>query len=103
MIIVYNPHNSDNLQKKLQISNSSLFLVQISFDGIRKMSLHVPAYLSLHNLIASYQSQTFDKKKGDAPMSEYADSHLTVAPHFFVYLTIFFFGTAQAIKIYHPN
>lgn len=61
----------------------------------RKLFFHVPAYLPLHNLIASYQSQTFDKKKGDAPMSEYADSHLTVAPCFFVYLTIFFFFLAQ--------
>lgn len=84
MIIVYNSHNSDNLQKQLQISNSFLFLVQISFDVIRKLSLHVPPYLPLHNLIARYQSQTFDKKKGDAPMSEYADSDLTVAPLFFL-------------------
>lgn len=88
---------------QLWISNSSLFLVQISFDGIRKLFFHVPAYLPLHNLIASYQSQTFDKKKGDAPMSEYADSRLTVAPHFLCTWQIFFFGTAQAIKIYHPN
>lgn len=82
MIIVYNLRNGDNLHMQLWISNSSLFLVQISFDGIRKLFFHVPAYLPLHNLIASYQSQTFDKKKGDAPMSEYADSRLTVAPHF---------------------
>lgn len=76
---------------QLQISDSFLFSVQISFGGFRKLFFHVPACLPLYNLIASFQSQTFDKKKGDAPMSEYADSHLTVAPHFFVYLTIFFF------------
>lgn len=69
----------------------------------RKLFFHVPAYLPPNNLIASYQSQTFDKKKGDAPMSEYADSHLTVAPHFLCTWQFFFFGTAQAIKIYHPN
>lgn len=67
---------------QLQILNSSLFLVQISFDGIRKLFFHVPTFLPLHNLTACYQSQTFDKKKGDAAISEYADSHLTVAPHF---------------------
>lgn len=67
---------------QLQISNSSLFLMRISFDGMRKLFFRVPTYLPPHNLTACYQSQTFDKKKGDAPMSEYADSHLTVAPHF---------------------
>lgn len=80
MIIVYNLHNSDNLRMQLQISNSSLVLAQISFDGIRRLVFRVPAYLPLHNLTASYQSSTFDKRKGDAPMSEYADSRFTVVP-----------------------
>lgn len=80
IIIVYNLHNSDNLCVQLQISYSSLFLAQISFDGIRRLVFHVPAYLPLCNLTASYQRPTFDKRKGDASMAEYADSRFTVVP-----------------------
>jgi len=80
MIIVYNLHNSDNLCVQLQVSNSSLFLAQISFHGIGRLFFRVPDYLPLCNLTASYQSPTFEKRKGDAPMSEYADSCFRVVP-----------------------
>lgn len=80
MIIVYNLHNSDNCHMQLHILNCSLVLEQISFVGIRRLVFHVPVYLPLHNLTAICQSPTSDKRKGDAPMSEYADSRLTVVP-----------------------
>lgn len=91
MIIVYNLHNSDNLCMHLQISNSTLVIAQFSFDGIRRMVFHVPAYLPLHNLNTSYQSPNFDKRKGDAPMSEYADSRFTVVSQFSFTWQFFFF------------